>query len=318
MIKKAVERAADLTRQMLAYSGKGKFIVEPVDLSRVVEDNKKMLVMSVSKKARVTYNLTDNLPVIQADAAQMCQVVMNLVINASEALGEQGGVIAVSTNAHLCKAKDLVGMGHGEDLPEGLYVCLEVGDTGCGMDQQTLAKIFDPFFTTKFTGRGLGLAAVHGIIRGHKGAIQVSSEPGKGTTFRVLLPASGPPAAAVQSELVATLECRGGTVLVVDDEETVRTLARRMLEHFGFSVLTASGGQEAIRLFREHQHEVSCVLLDLTMPDLDGAETFDELRRIRRTSAWSCPAAIAKRPRPSVFLAKDWQVSFRNPINSTR
>ena len=177
---------------MLAYSGKGKFIVEPVDLSRVVEDSKKMLAMSVSKKATVTYNLTDNLPVIQADAAQMCQVVMNLVINASEALGEHGGVIAVSTNAIRCEAKDLAGMGLGQDLPEGEYVCLEVADTGCGMDEQTLAKIFDPFFTTKFTGRGLGLSGVHGIVRGHKGAIQVSSEPGKGTTFRVLFPASGP------------------------------------------------------------------------------------------------------------------------------
>jgi len=281
VIKKAAQRAADLTRQILAYSGKGKFIVEPVDLSRVVEDSKKILAMSVSKKARVTYSLTKDLPVIQADAAQMGQVVMNLVINASEALGEQDGVIAVSTNALPCNAKDLVGMGPGQDLPEGLYVCLEVGDTGCGMDQQTLAKIFDPFFTTKFTGRGLGLAAVHGIIRGHKGAIQVSSEPGKGTTFRVLLPASGPANPAVPSEPAAISARGSGTVLVVDDEEVVRTLAERMIEQAGFSVLAASGGREAIRLFREHQHEVSCVLLDLTMPDLDGAETFVELRRIR-------------------------------------
>ena len=281
VIKKAVQRAADLTRQMLAYSGKGKFIVEPVDLSQVVEDSKKMLAMSVSKKATVTYNLAANLPVIQADASQMRQVVMNLVINASEALGEQGGVIAVSTRYDPCEAKDLAGMGLGQDLPEGLYVCLEVADTGCGMDEQTLAKIFDPFFTTKFTGRGLGLAAVHGIVRGHKGAIQVSSEPGKGTTFRVLFPASGPAAPAARSEPAATPGRSSGTVLVVDDEEMIRISAQRMIERAGFSVLTAGGGREAIRLFREHQNEVNCVLLDLTMPDLDGAETFRELRRIR-------------------------------------
>ena len=157
MIKKAVQRAADLTRQMLAYSGKGKFIVEPVDLSRVVEDSKKMLAMSVSKKATVTYNLADNLPVIQADAAQMCQVVMNLVINASEALGEHGGVIAVSTNAIRCEAKDLAGMGLGQDLPEGEYVCLEVADTGCGMDEQTCGENLRSVLYDEVHGPGIGL-----------------------------------------------------------------------------------------------------------------------------------------------------------------
>jgi CheY-like chemotaxis protein len=316
VIKKAAQRAADLTRQMLAYSGKGKFIVEPVDLSRVVEDSKKMLAMSVSKKARVTYNLTDNLPVIQADAAQMCQVVMNLVINASEALDEHGGAIAVSTNAIRCQAKDLAGMGLGEGLPEGEYVCLEVADTGCGMDEQTLAKIFDPFFTTKFTGRGLGLSGVHGIVRGHKGAIQVSSEPGKGTTFRVLFPASGPAIPAMQNEPAATPVRSSGTVLIVDDDETIRISVQRMIERSGFSVLTASGGQEAIRLFREHQQEVNCVLLDLTMPDLDGAETFRELRKIRPdvrvllSSGFSEEAATERFPGQGLagFVQKPYQL----------
>ena len=281
VIREAVWRAADLTRQMLAYSGKGKFVVEPLSLSLVVERSKKMLAMSVSKKAMVTYNLASNLPVIQADAAQMCQVVMNLVINASEALGERSGVIAVSTNAARCEAKDLALMVLGHDLPEGLYVSLEVGDTGCGMDEQTLSHIFDPFFTTKFTGRGLGMAAVHGIVRGHKGAIRVSSEPGKGTTLQVLFPASGPSAPVERTEL-ATIPARSsGMVLVVDDDKMVRLLVQQMLEHAGFSSLMANSGREAIRLFREHQHEVSCVLLDLSMPDLDGAETFLELHRIR-------------------------------------
>ncbi len=206
---------------------------------------------------------------------------MNLVINASEALGEHGGVIAVSTKAIRCEAKDLAAMGLGQDLPEGEYVCLDVADTGCGMDKQTLAKIFDPFFTTKFTGRGLGLSGVHGIVRGHKGGTQVSSEPDKGTTFRVFLPASGPSVPAARSESTAAPMRSSGTVLVVEDEETIRISARRMIQRSGFSVLTASGGREAIRVFREHQNEVTCVLLDLTMPDLDGVETFRELHCIR-------------------------------------
>ena len=192
MIKKAVKRAADLTRQMLAYSGKGKFVVEPVNLTRSVKDLSRMLEVSISKKAVLKHNLAPDLPSIQADASQINQVIMNLIINASEALGEEGGVISISTDTVQCNAEDLAGIGFGQDLAEGLYVRLEVADTGCGMDQQTLAKIFDPFFTTKFTGRGLGLAAVQGIVRGHKGAIQVSSKPGKGTTFQVLFPASGP------------------------------------------------------------------------------------------------------------------------------
>ncbi len=202
---------------------------------------------------------------------------MNLIINASEALGEEGGAISISTDAIQCKAEDLAGSGFGQDLPEGPYVRLEVADTGYGMDQQTLVKIFDPFFTTKFTGRGLGLAAVQGIVRGHKGAIQVSSEPGKGTTFRVLFPASGPAVPAARSEPAAASGRGGGTVLVVDDDETIRISTQRMLERAGFAALAAGSGREAIRLFREHQHEIRCVLLDLTMPDLDGVATFREL-----------------------------------------
>ena len=303
VIKTAAQRAADLTGQMLAYSGKGKFVVEPLSLSRMVVDSEKMLAMSVSKKATVTYDLAANLPMIEADAAQISQVIMNLVINASEALGEHGGAIAVSTSAVRCKAGEFSRSQSGADwqpvtfpagwqpapLPEGLYVCLEVKDTGCGMDGQTLAKIFDPFYTTKFAGRGLGLAAVHGIVRGHEGAIHVSSQPGMGTTFQVLFPASAlavsavsavPAVSTVPSEAEATVGQGSGTVLVVDDDELVRKLAGRMIARCGFSALLASGGREAIRLFREHQQEVTCVVLDLAMPDLDGGETFRELRRI--------------------------------------
>jgi PAS domain S-box-containing protein len=281
VIKQAVKRASELTRQMLAYSGKGKFLVEQLDLSQVVEDSKKMVAISVSKKATLTYDLAADLPAIAADAAQVYQVIMNLAINASEALDGQSGTITVATRATLCEAKELARMTLGENLPEGLYVCLEVADAGCGMDEQTLARIFDPFFTTKFTGRGLGLAAVHGIIRGHKGAIEVSSKPGKGTTFRIFLPASGLPIPTAPSEPAAAAGHNHGIVLVVDDEELIRAFARQIIERAGFSVLAAGSGHEAIRMFREHQDAVRCVLLDLTMPDMDGAETFGELRRIR-------------------------------------
>jgi PAS domain S-box-containing protein len=190
VIKKSVRRAADLTRQLLAFAGEGKLVVEPVNLSQLVEDSNKMLTMCVSEKATVTYNLASDLPTTLADTSQIHQVILNLVINASEALGEQSGVIAISTDAIQCNAADCAAFGGGGDLPEGRYVRLEVADTGCGMDQDTMGKVFDPFFTTKFTGRGLGLAAVHGIVRGHKGAIRVFSEPAKGTKFQVLFPAS--------------------------------------------------------------------------------------------------------------------------------
>ena len=169
----------------------------------------------------------------------------------------------------------------GNDLREGLYVRLEVTDTGCGMDEETLAKIFDPFFTTKFTGRGLGLAAVHGILRGHKGGIRVTSKPGQGTTFQVLFPAIETAAAVSAEESIPAKPWHGtGTVLVVDDEEIVRSLAKKMVEIAGFSVLTANDGEEAVRVYREHQNEIACVLLDLTMPKMGGEETFRAIRQI--------------------------------------
>ena len=281
VIKKAVQRAAGLTRQMLAYAGKGKFIVEPVNLSRVVEDCQTMLAMSVSKKATLTYNLSPALPATLADASQIHQVVLNLVINASEALGDQSGAIAISTDTMELSAADCATASGGSDLQAGTYVRLEVADTGCGIDRETFKKLFDPFFTTKFTGRGLGLAAVHGIVRGHHGVIRVSSVPGHGSTFQVLFPMCEAPAAPPAAESVAAAPWRGhGTVLVVDDEETVRNLASRMVEHAGFTVLKARDGAEAVRLYRQHRHEIVCVVLDLTMPAMNGEETFRELRRI--------------------------------------
>ncbi len=280
-IMSASHRAADLCRQMLAYSGKGRFVVEAIDLNDVVTEMGHLLRASTSKKSILKFALADNLPSVEADATQIRQVAMNLIINASEAIGGRSGVIRVATGVMDCDDAYLKGTYLGEDLPEGTYVYFEVSDSGCGMDPETVDRIFDPFFTTKFTGRGLGLAAVMGIVRGHKGALKVYSEPDRGSTFKVLLPALDLPTASELVEETAEGSWRGeGTILLVDDEETVRAVGRRMLERAGFSVVTATNGRDAIELYRRLQSDVVCVLLDLTMPEMDGEETFRELRRI--------------------------------------
>ena len=193
-IEKAATRAAELAKQMLAYSGKGRFVVEPIDVCRLVEEMAHLLEVSISKKVVLKYDFADDLPTIDGDVTQIRQVVMNLITNASEAIGGKTGVIALSTGTMYCdracldEINDTVRAGLDRPLPEGAYVYFEVADTGCGMDAKTIEKIFDPFFTTKFTGRGLGMSAVLGIVRGHKGALMISSEVGRGTTFRVLFP----------------------------------------------------------------------------------------------------------------------------------
>ncbi len=278
---KASQRAADLCRQMLAYSGKGRFVVEKLGINELIEEMGRMLAVSISKKVSLKYMLGSNLPFIQADGTQLRQVIMNLVINASDAMGDRSGVVSITTGSMHCDRHYLDGTWLAEQLPEGYYVFVEVSDTGCGMDQETMKKIFDPFFTTKFTGRGLGLAAVLGIVRGHRGAIKVYSEPGSGTTFKVLLPAVGEPGETAKADN-GCLDgwTASGAVLLVDDEETVRSLGIRMLERCGFTVLTASDGHEALDVYRKHVADIVCVILDLTMPRMDGEETFRNLRII--------------------------------------
>ena len=265
---------------MLAYSGKGRFVVEDIDINALVQDMSSLLNSSTSKKVGLSFDLSANLPAATADATQLRQILLSLVSNASEAVGDEGGLVVVRTYTTDCDFLD--GASPHGNLAEGRYVTIEVTDTGCGMDEETKAKVFDPFFTTKFTGRGLGLAAVQGIVRGHEGAILVESELGKGTTFRVLLPALDHPAVPVAARTKEESKWHGsGTILLVDDEAMVRRAATRMLKRFGFSVLPASDGVEAVELFRERHDEIACVLLDLKMPRMAGQETFDELRRIR-------------------------------------
>lgn len=281
-VENAARRAADLTKQLLAYSGKGRFVIEPIQISEVIEEMAHLLEVSVAKKCILRYHFVTGTPRIEADATQMRQVAMNLVVNASEAIGDQNGVITISTGCMHCDRSYLSETYLNEDLPEGRYVFLEVSDTGCGMSPETQARLFDPFFTTKFAGRGLGLAALLGIVRGHHGAVKVYTELGKGSVFKVLLPALEEIPVADQEPPVPAIEWQGnGLVLVVDDEIIVRELARETLESVGFEVITANDGAEAVQIFRERAKDVRAVILDLTMPNMDGLEAFSELRRIR-------------------------------------
>lgn len=288
-IERASRRAADLAKQMLAYSGKGHFIVEPIQLGEFVAEMAHLLEVSISKKIKLKYNLPDGLPTFGGDITQVRQVILNMITNASDAIGDEEGVITLTTGTvecdreYLCKVNEVFLAGLDQPLAPGTYTYLEVDDNGCGMDNETLSKIFDPFFTTKFTGRGLGLSAVLGIMRGHKGAIQICSEVGRGTTFRVLFPVdslSNESTNCQEIQAVADAWHGSGTVLLVDDEETVLSVAKDMLERIGFHVLTASDGRKAVRAFEEHQQIISCVLLDLTMPQLNGEEAFREMQTI--------------------------------------
>jgi signal transduction histidine kinase/CheY-like chemotaxis protein len=279
-IELAATRAADLSKQMLAYSGKGKFVIEHIDLNKLLEEMLNMVEVSISKKAALRLNLTRPLPAVEADATQVRQVVMNLIINASEALGDQNGTITITTGCQECDQDYLDSIWPNGSIAAGQYVVLDVADNGCGMAKETVAKIFDPFFTTKFTGRGLGMAAVYGIIKGHKGAIKVYSEPDKGSLFKILLPACALQADA-DVDVVPPVAWKGsGTVLLVDDEEFVRSVGSEMLHELGYTVITASDGHEALDTFK-NRTDIDLVILDLTMPRLDGEQTFYGLRKIK-------------------------------------
>jgi len=281
-IEVAARRAADLCRQLLAYSGRGRFTIEPLDLRELVEEMGHLLLVSISKKVVLKYHFSEGMPAVEADATQLRQVIMNLIVNASEAIGERSGVISVTVGLAHCQADYLKSCFGADRLAPGDYAYVEVADTGHGMDKPTLDRIFDPFFSTKFTGRGLGLAAVLGIMRGHHGAIKVYSEPGRGTTFKLLFPASERTASKLQPKSMVSVGYHGsGKILLADDEETIRNLGRRMLQRAGFEVIVAADGREAIETFAKHKDSISLVILDLTMPHLDGEACYRELRQLQ-------------------------------------
>ncbi len=281
-IQAAAERSADLTRQLLAYAGRGQRVVSPLNLSSLVQELSTLLRTALSKQARLEQQLDPDVPDVLADPAQITQVVMNLLTNASEAVGDGPGVVSVRTRLERLSRPALDALYLGSDLPEGPYVCLEVSDTGRGMSAETEAHIFDPFFTTKFTGRGLGLAAVLGIVRAHRGALGVKTTEGVGTTFRVYLPVARPAQAEPPPSEAARRKEAGGLVLVVDDEPAVRLVARRFLERWGFEVVEAENGVQAVEIAEPLRDRLRLAIVDLTMPYQDGLATLRALRERKR------------------------------------
>ena len=273
----ASESAADLTRQLLAYAGKGRFVIEPIQLSAIVKSVSHMVQSSIPPHVDLQLNCDPSLPSMEADKTQIHQIVMNLIINAAEAIpSERSGKVVVTTSSiDLSQPSG--------SLSPGRYVQIEVADDGIGMDEDTQARIFDPFFTTKFMGRGLGLAAALGIVNGHKGSLTVTSAPGRGSTFRAVFPASERAEAhhPAPNPEKSHISQAGRTILVIDDEPTVRRIAKAALERHGYQIVAAENGAEGIEVFRVMKGRISAVLLDLTMPGMNGDEVLKHLRAIR-------------------------------------
>ncbi len=282
-IIRASERAADLTRQLLAYAGKGNFVIEPVNLSTLVRETADLVRSTIPRHVALELSLRPDVPPIEADATQMRRLAMNLILNAAEATGNRPGEVRVSTGVSTIAPGEPAARYRPEAPPPGTYVTMRVSDDGCGMSEEVQRQIFDPFFTTKFTGRGLGLSAALGIVRSHRGAIAVESGEGLGSTFTVLLPAiEARPAVFEAPESAASIgDAPAGAILVVDDEDLVRRAARGALEHFGYTVFEASSGRDGADLFSRLHDRISAVLLDLTMPRMDGRDVWRYIRRLR-------------------------------------
>jgi PAS domain S-box-containing protein len=284
----AAHRSAELTAQMLAYSGKGTFVVQSIDLSELVEEIAPLLRSSLTRTAALDINLKRDIPHIDADAGRIQHLLTNLIINASEAMGDTPGEITLSTGVQECDEPCLEKSRLDEKPAPGRFVYLEVSDTGSGMEADAQQHMFDPFYSTKAVGRGLGMSAILGIVRSHKGALFVDSAKGRGTTIRVLFPlsmtergiVSGKALGDQTQEEPSAIQGRG-TVLIVDDEEMVRKVCGAMVEHLGFSVLTAEDGNRAIEIFQAQSSEIGCVLLDLSMPNKDGLATYEDIIRIK-------------------------------------
>jgi len=282
-IETAAKRAAELCQQMLTYAGKANFTRSPIQLSELVADMVKMSRSTIGQNVEISSDLAADIPLVSVDASQLRQVTMNLIINAAEAIGEAQGEVLVSLAKNTIRADQRETDYLGAFIPPGEYVCLEVTDNGCGMDDETQRRIFEPFYTTKFAGRGLGISVVLGIIKGHKGALQLFSQPGQGTTFKVFLPVQIHKPAADQTIPQPALpeSWQGkGTVLLVEDEEQVICIAEEMLEDLGFTVIKAANGQEALDLYQQHAEAITLVVTDIGMPVMDGYALCRELNRL--------------------------------------
>jgi PAS domain S-box-containing protein len=315
-IKTVAVRASEIVAQMMNFAGQDKTEFERVDVCRLVREMLRLLKISIPKKSVLKTNLPANLPAVHANAAQIRQVVMNLIMNAAEALGEKPGEIAIT--ARSVHAGPEWALGSAENPPEGDYLCLEVSDTGTGMPEEVQNRIFEPFFTTKFAGRGLGLAAVQGIVRGHGGAIRVSSAPGQGTTFQILLPCVSEAAPEVQDSAVPKcerVEPGKGTVLVVEDEDELRRSVCKMLQKKGFAVAEAADGTLAVEWIHSRKDELAALLLDLTLPGKSSREVLEEARRAKPgvrvvlTSAYGQENIQAAGLQCDAFLRKPYNVA---------
>lgn len=272
--ERACNRAADLVRQLLNYAGKGRREVRAADVCQVTRDALAIVQASVSKKITLRTDIPEKCPTIQADVTQLQQLVLNLVLNGAEAIGDGRGEVTVRLRVRDVSDAELAERYAGFALPRRKYTEIEVSDTGAGMDEKTMQQIFDPFFTTKFMGRGLGLAAALGVVRSHGGGIAVRSAPGNGSTFTVLLPAEEVEDTPLTVADALTESAKGeGLVLVVEDETAIRSLVQQSLEELGYTVLTAEHGAQAVELFDRSGDDILMVLLDLIMPVMDGAET---------------------------------------------
>ncbi|CAM2994482.1 CHASE domain-containing protein [Rariglobus hedericola] len=279
-IECGAQRAGELCQQMLAYAGRGRFLVERASLEKLVRDTTPLLEHSISKRASLHFEFRPGVPDVEVDATQIRQIIMNLVVNASDAIGDHDGFITVETCTMRRTDPQVAHAVLAPPPGTGDFAGLRVRDTGTGMSAETISKIFDPFFTTKFAGRGLGLAAVLGIVRSHQGSLLVTSTPGAGSTFTLLLPVASSPQVVRESRqpFEARAHPLAGTVLLIDDETGVRAVAEQMFRTFGLKTLTAADGIEGIELFKAHQSDVALVLLDLTMPRLSGVDTLRALR----------------------------------------
>jgi PAS domain S-box-containing protein len=312
--------AAELCRQMLAYAGRGKLENRPIDLSQLVEASRALITSAAGRHGRLTFQLATGLPSLAGDSSQIRQVLLNLVHNAADALPHTGGAIIINTGACYLDQAALKHCRCADQLAPGAYVWVEVRDSGAGMDEATIRHIFEPFFTTKFTGRGLGLAAVAGIVRAHRGAVQIQSAPGTGTQFRVYFPVDFAPAQnGAASPLTTQVQDKGpgkGTVLIVDDEASVRTVLVRLFAKWGFTAVEAEDGEVALDVARRHGDSLRLVVLDLTMPRRDGLSTLSELRKegkrmpvIITSGYYSAELSPQLDQYQAVFVAKPFQAS---------
>ena len=281
-IKKTSLRAAELANQMLVYTGKTTLVVSSINLSSVVREMGALLDVSLSKKVGIKYCLSEDIPLIRGDVSQIRQVAMNLITNASEAIGDRQGVIAIDIHEVYLRPGEVENMYPAGSLMPGQHVLLEVSDTGIGMDEETLNRIFDPQFTTKVTGRGLGLASLLNAVQRHNGAVQVESKIGEGTVFRVYFPVEERAAEEVSGAPLDSYENWNGygVALIADDEEAIRAITTILLERRGFEVISAADGLETVELYTRNAEDITFLLLDINMPGLNGLEAALRIRHI--------------------------------------